>query len=354
MNRICLRSIIHRRTVSVNNFHDLTEKSQKNKNRKIKNTEFKGLVEAMNRHFRFDAEDEAKARTHKIMWVTLGTVVIYLFAVNYHQRLLSLPRQIQRRINSSGGYNEYSDLFISPSDKYGVTAIVSDSPVSCNDIVLSIGVPESGEWNMSGGQSRFNSAFRSTHRILRVVATEGDIIKYNGIEIKIRKDHCWLESDFDFVPRSSQERFGAGYFWERLTAAHRASYNDDETNFNHRMRSSRDFGQVHTKLVHKVDGFYKTVSADGDILSYEELMSDFGHNNDIHSFFNKFKSETNSKYKVEIDRQYRFKARPVPVKAEFDIVKTLGTDLEEIDEPSFKDSILKVNMQPTKNSFLPS
>ena len=96
-------------------------------------------------------------------------------------------------------YDEYSELFISPRDRYGTTAVVVDvdmesSPVKLNDIVLSIGVHDMPD-DTSFGTGNIRDMFRAPHRILRVVATEGDIVKYNGIEVKIREGHCWVRFD---------------------------------------------------------------------------------------------------------------------------------------------------------------
>ena len=146
------------------------------------------------------ADGEKLARSFKIFAFVTGGTAIYFFLVNYHQRLLSILNRFKRKNEIHGNpfrpalpsdYTEYADLFISPADKYGVTAMVTDTPVKTNDIVLSIGVPD---WctNFSGGQKRFIKTFRVPHRILRVIATEGDIVKYNGIDIKIRKDHVWV------------------------------------------------------------------------------------------------------------------------------------------------------------------
>lgn len=241
-------------------------------------------------------------------------------------------------------YEEYADLFISPRDRYGVTAIVVENPVKSNDIVLSIGVPDMSE-DLSQGGRIFRNQFRAPHRILRVIATEGDVVKYNGLEIKIRKDHCWLESDFDFVRFSTNQRFGAGYFLERMSDNHRATYHGyDDYNFNRRMRTSRDFGQIHQNLLKKVIGFYKTnteLVSNPTVISYEELISEFGLTIDNNRW------QGNSSHKFEIDTRYKFKCRCVPEKLEYNIEDTLGTDLKGTDELSFKDSILKVTMQPT-------
>ena len=129
---------------------------------------------------------------------------------------------------------------------------------------------------------------------------------------------------------------------------HRAAYNNDTYDFNRRMRTSRDFGQVHQKLVKKVHGFYKTnteLLADLIVMDYDELINDFGLT------LNEARWETNSNHKFEIDTRYKFKCRPIPQKVEFDLETTLGTDLEGTDEVSFKDEILKVTMQPHKHTI---
>ena len=125
-----------------------------------------------------------------------------------------------------------------------------------------------------------------------------------------------MESDFDFDRYSTSERFGAGYFAERLMDNHRAAYNNDTYDFNRRMRTSRDFGQVHQKLVKKVHGFYKTnteLLADLIVMDYDELINDFGLT------LNEARWETNSNHKFEIDTRYKFKCRPIPQKVEFDL-----------------------------------
>ena len=116
------------------------------------------------------------------------------------------------------------------------------------------------------------------------------------------------------------------------------------------MRTSRDFGPVNKGLVKKVVGFYKTVlELDDDyhpinprVMSYDELISDFGIALDPNRW------EIDSTHKLEIDRRYVFKGRTLPVTSDYNIQYNLGTDLKGADEPLFKDSILKVNMQPVR------
>jgi len=105
------------------------------------------------------------------------------------------------------------------------------------------------------------------------------------------------------------------------------------------MRTSRDFGQIHQNLLKKVVGLYKTNTANTTnpaVISYDELIHDFG-----------LTIEAN-RFNFEIDTRYKFKCRAVPEKLEYNIEDTLGTDLIDTDEASFKDSILKETMQPTK------
>ena len=113
----------------------------------------------------------------------------------YGQQIMSIPTRITR-LSVAGFksvfFNEYSDILITPSDRYGVTAIVSNDPISPHDIVLTIGIPDHPNHDLSYGENNISKVFQKQHRILRVVATEGDTVLYNTIPIDIKKDYCWV------------------------------------------------------------------------------------------------------------------------------------------------------------------